>query len=163
MLGFSGDSLVLAVNVDFSKAAKEFFDLLVTNNPDLINRHSSLPVSLPTSGVDLENRLGRCTGCEGYIEQVRRLDLKARRADLTTKRAVARQQQLEAQRYQDRLDDHEYGDPVRRATTLRVEQVGDQEYHPTHAATPPGQPGAAGPEGAGGQAGGQAGVIAPGG
>ena len=136
VLGFSGNSLALPVNLDFSKAAKDFFDLLVTNNPELINRRNAQPLSLPTSGVDIENRLGRCTGCEGYIEQVRRLDLKTRRADLSTKRAVARQQRLEAARYRKRLEAHEYGDPVRRPATLRIEQVGE-EHQPGHSDTAP--------------------------
>lgn len=80
------------------------------------------PVSLPTSGVRLENRLGDCSGCEEYIEQLRRLDLMTKHAEMVAKREIAKQQRLEVRRYRRRLAADDLGDPVTRQPTLRIEQ-----------------------------------------
>jgi hypothetical protein len=117
VLGFSGNSLALPVNVELDKRLQAFFDELVTNNPELISMKSTMPVTLPTSGVHLENRLGTCSGCEEYVEQIRELDLESKKQSLE-------QQKLENERYRARLDAKDYHDPVRRPPLVRIEEDG---------------------------------------
>jgi hypothetical protein len=131
VLGFSGNSLALPVNVDLDPRLKNFFDELVTNNQDLIDMKSTQPVTLPTSGVHLENRLGKCSGCEEYVERIRELDLESKKQNL-------KQQKLENERYRARLDAKNYGDPIRRPPLVRVEEDGHPA--PSAAETPPQPP-----------------------
>lgn len=141
VLGFSGDYLALPVNVNFSDSAKEFFDELVTKNKQLVSMHNVQSVSLPTSGVHLENRLGGCSGCEDYIEKLRYLDVATKRAEMQAKREVARQQKLEVRRYRRRLAAKEYDDPITRQTSLRIEQVAAEDgAEPPKNPPPPGPP-----------------------
>jgi hypothetical protein len=37
---------------------------------------STSTVLLPTPGMSIESRLGRCTGCEEYIERTRAIELR---------------------------------------------------------------------------------------
>jgi hypothetical protein len=56
---------------------------------------STATVLLPTPGLSIESRLGRCTGCEDFIEQSRAIELRrlsaiADQAELETARLTAR-------------------------------------------------------------------------
>jgi hypothetical protein len=117
VLGFSGNSLALPVNVELDSRLQAFFEELVTKNKELIDMKSTQPVTLPTSGVHLENRLGTCSGCEEYVERIRELDLASKKQSLE-------QQKLENERYRARLDAKDYGDPVRRPPLVRIEEDG---------------------------------------
>jgi hypothetical protein len=81
--------------------------------------------------VHLENRLGKCTGCEKYVERIRELDLESKRESL-------KQQRLENERYRARLDAKNYRDPIRRPPLVRVEEDGHPA--PSAAETPPQPP-----------------------
>jgi hypothetical protein len=133
VLGFSGNSLALPVTVDLDPRLQAFYDELVTKNDDLISMKSTLPVTLPTSGVHLENRLGKCSGCEEYVERIRELDLKSKRQSL-------RQQRLENERYQARLDAKDYRDPIRRPPLVRIEEDGQPDGAPPAGPVPPAGP-----------------------
>ena len=58
---------------------------------------------LPTPGVSISSRLGKCSGCEEYIEA-------ARTHELARLEALAQQEQREAERRQKRIDDKNYDD-----------------------------------------------------
>jgi hypothetical protein len=58
---------------------------------------SASTVLLPTPGMSIESRLGRCTGCEDYIERTRAIELRRLSA-------VADQAEHEATRLKARLD-----------------------------------------------------------
>jgi hypothetical protein len=58
---------------------------------------STSTVLLPTPGMSIESRLGRCTGCEDYIEQTRSIELRRLSA-------IADQAEHEAARLRARLE-----------------------------------------------------------
>ena len=61
-------------------------------------------ISLPTPGIALETRLGCCDACELFIALSREVDLEQRRGQVRAAEAATALQQLEARRYQARLD-----------------------------------------------------------
>jgi hypothetical protein len=60
-------------------------------------------VILPTAAVTMESRLGSCDGCEEFIMEHRELDLKQKSADVKAAEERAKQEEIEVQRYKDRL------------------------------------------------------------
>jgi hypothetical protein len=123
VVGFSDEDVALPLNVDLDPRVKRLFDQLVTNNTDLMSMQDTLSVVLPTPGVHLESRLGQCTACEDYVEQIRKLDLESKRVDIELKHQQLEQQKSETQRFRDRLNTNDYSDPLTRPTTLRIEGV----------------------------------------
>jgi hypothetical protein len=79
-------------------------------------------LDLPTSGVTLETRLGRCDSCETFIGQSREIDLEQRREQARATRAATNLQELEAERYRARLDaaEPQLGDPAPQADGVRL-------------------------------------------
>jgi hypothetical protein len=72
-------------------------------------------VLLPTPGMSIESRLGRCSGCEEFIEKSRTIELRRLTAE-------ARLRELEADRYAARLDKAppELGDPETERSPIEV-------------------------------------------
>lgn len=139
--GFTDEYVALPVNADLDPRLKQLFDTLVTNNKDLTSMQTVIPVDLPTPGIHLETRLGECSACEDYVEQIRQLDLESKRLDIRLKHEQLEQQKSETQRYRDRVQAKEYGDPVTRPTTVRLEEVQLSQAGPSPApdgTTPPG-------------------------
>ena len=60
-------------------------------------------ISLPTSGVHMEATLGQCDAIEPYLQERREIDLQLRRAAAWEAKQRSRQQQLEAERLEQRL------------------------------------------------------------
>ncbi len=125
VLGFVGDSIALPINADLDPRTKELFDQLITRNPTLLSMQSTQQVTLPATGVHLENRLGACSGCEDYIEEIRANDIASKKVDVELKRQTLEQQRLETDRFKKRLEAKDFTDPLTRPTTLRIEQVKD--------------------------------------
>jgi hypothetical protein len=69
-------------------------------------------ITLATPGMVVEPSLGRCDACEPFIEAHRALDLEHRRAEVDVQKARARQEALEADRFQERIDKEQLGDPT---------------------------------------------------
>lgn len=137
VLGFVGDSIALPINADLDPRTKELFDELITRNPTLLSMQSVQEVTLPATGVHLENRLGGCSGCEDYIEQIRASDIASKQVDVELKRQTLEQQRLETDRFKKRLDAKDFTDPLTRPTTLRIEQVKeDSPAQPVAPTTP---------------------------
>jgi hypothetical protein len=143
VLGFANEMLALPVNLDTVPAAKSFFDEVISKNNELVTMTDTQTVTLPTSGVHLETRLGSCSGCEEYLERVRELDLELKRAEVRIKRQEAEQQEAETERYRARLAAQDYADPVIRPPVLRIEEVGE-DGKPR---VPPAAPGGGAPGG----------------
>jgi len=134
VLGFVGDSIALPINADLDPRTKELFDELVTRNPTLLSMQNVQEVTLPATGVHLENRLGGCSGCEDYIGQIRASDIASKQVDVELKQQTLEQQRLETERFKKRLDAKDLSDPLTRPTTLRIEQV--KEDSPAAPTTP---------------------------
>jgi hypothetical protein len=126
VLGFDNHEIALPINAALDTRTQVLFDELVTNNKDLLSTSTRQSVTLPTSGVHVETRLGDCSACEDYLVDLRRLDLRAKDADIDLKRETLAQQKLETQRMQARLDEGDLGDPVCRPAVLKVETVAIQ-------------------------------------
>jgi hypothetical protein len=69
---------------------------------------------LPTPGVSVSSRLGKCSGCEQYIEM-------ARKHEITRLEALAKQEKMEAERRQKRVDDENYDDFQERPAAVKLE------------------------------------------
>ncbi|WP_217924607.1 hypothetical protein [Miltoncostaea oceani] len=90
---------------------------------------------LPTPGLRVKMRLGRCSGCEDFIEESRRIDLIEREAK-------ALQSLAEAARRTDRIVSGDLGDPLHPADgiTLRLDDA-RQALVPAGAPAPTTPPG----------------------
>jgi len=69
-------------------------------------------MTLSTPGMTVEPALGACEACEPFIRDHRAMDLENRRAEVDAQKARARQESLEADRFQERLDDNQLDDPT---------------------------------------------------
>ena len=100
-MGMVASKLAFPVNLDDLPAAaspatvtalRAWFDRMIRNNVELDRGPPSTVVSLPTPGIALETRLGGCDGCEDFIDETRKIDLRQRAA-------LASQAESEANRY----------------------------------------------------------------
>lgn len=135
VLGFDGDQIALPVRPGADPRTDELFEQLVVENASLVSLRTSQRVTLPTSGIHVESRLGECCACEDYIDDLRDLDLQARRADIALKRASLAQQEAETERRRARMQAGDYDDPVAHTPVLRLEGL------PQPATTPASVPG----------------------
>lgn len=87
-----------------SELAKALASLPEAPDPDLI--------TLPTQGMIVEPALGKCDGCEPFIQAHRNLDLDNRRAEVDLQKAKALQQAHEAERFKQRLTENNLDDPT---------------------------------------------------
>lgn len=69
-------------------------------------------ITLPTQGMVVEPAIGGCSACEDFIDEHRKLDLENRRAEVDANKAKARQQELEAERFEKRLAAGKLEDPT---------------------------------------------------
>ena len=79
-------------------------------------------VTMPTGGMIVEPVLGECSGCEDFIREHRKLDIKMKEAEVL-------QAQLEAERLQKRLNSELLGDPTpyEGAASVSVSAEGNNE------------------------------------
>jgi hypothetical protein len=69
---------------------------------------------LPSPGLTIDARLGRCSACEDFIEESRRLDLELRQAEV-------RQAKAEAERLEKRVIAAQLDDPKTQVPRVAVE------------------------------------------
>lgn len=116
ILGFLGSKAVMELDERRSGEAQRWLEEHVRENGDLIEQEAKSQVALPTPGVSLETRLGRCDGLEDHL-------VGLRAAELQRANATAAQEEIEIERLkrrlgQDLLENPRGGDPL-----LRVEMV----------------------------------------
>jgi hypothetical protein len=90
-----GDQLAVPLNTSNYPGLEAFLLNLLGEVKE--TEPSTSTVLLPTPGMSIESRLGRCTGCEEYIERSRAIELRRLSA-------VAEQAEHEAARLRARLD-----------------------------------------------------------
>ena len=123
VLGFDNNDVALPIKAGLDPRTEALFRELVLENKELTSTRTQQAVSLPTSGVHVEARLGECCACEDYIDDLRMLDLHAKEADIDLKHAMIAQQEIENKRRQARLTANDLDDPVAHPPVLRVETV----------------------------------------
>jgi hypothetical protein len=104
VIGYDGEDVAFPLITGSDPRTQALFDQLVTDNPALLNLVTTQAVTLPTSGVQMEGRVGGCETCEEFIKATRHLDLELRRAQV-------RQAKAEAERLERRLEDDQLDDP----------------------------------------------------
>jgi len=121
VLGFDNNDVALPVNASLDPRTDALFKLLVLDNEELTSSRTVQDVTLPTSGIHVETRLGECCACEDYIDDLRRLDLRAKDADVDLKRETIAQQKVETERMRARLAAGDLDDPIAHPPILRIE------------------------------------------
>jgi hypothetical protein len=121
VLGFDGGQVALPIRAELDPRTDLVFKTLVTENEQLVSMRTSQQVTLPTSGIHVETRLGECSSCEDYIVQLRKRDLQLKAVEIDLKQETLAQQKVETARLQARVDADELGDPIARTPSLRVE------------------------------------------
>jgi hypothetical protein len=96
ILGFSGTSAVLELNIEGDAHLRKLMESSITANADLIELSAAFDAVLPTPGVTLEARLGACDALEPYL-------VESRNIELVRLRHVAEQAGLESQRMKERI------------------------------------------------------------
>jgi hypothetical protein len=120
VLGEVNGKLALPIRADLEPRVRTLFAELVGENSQLDDLKGSFDITLPTPGLHIEPRLGDCNACEEYIEELRRIDLHNRRADVALKEERLAQEKLETARYDARLQDKDLSDPENKTGTLRL-------------------------------------------
>lgn len=136
VLGFDNNDVALPVNAALDPRTDALFKVLVLENEELISARTSQQVTLPTSGIHVETRLGECCACEDYIDDLRSLDLRARDADIDLKRETLAQQKVETERLRARLAKGDLDDPASHPPVLRVEMPAPATPAPAVPTTP---------------------------
>jgi hypothetical protein len=113
VIGYDGEHIAFPLNVTSDPRTAALFKELVLDNDELLDMETSQAITLPTSGVHMEGRVGGCDTCEEFIKATRHLDLELRRAQV-------RQAKAEAERLERRVDAAELDDPKPELPTLRV-------------------------------------------
>ncbi len=121
VVGFDNNEIALPIRPKSDTRIAAFFDSLVAQNKSLTDMRTSQKVTLPTSGVHLETRLGECSACEEYIQNLRARDIRLKDVEIALKHEELAQQKMETQRRADRLTAHMLDDPVQRPVALRVD------------------------------------------
>jgi hypothetical protein len=121
VLGFDGGQVALPIRAELDPRTDLVFRTLVTENEQLVSMRTTQQVTLPTSGIHVETRLGNCVACEDYIVQIRRRDLQLKSVEIDLKQETLAQQKVETARLQARVDADDLGDPIARTPSLRVE------------------------------------------
>ena len=111
VLGFLGSAAILPYRTDRDDDAAKWLQANVFDNAVLEQPSAPVPVTIPTRGIVTETRLGSCDGCEDYIIQHRALDLRLKEAEVRAAEQRALQEELETQRYQQRLAASMFDDP----------------------------------------------------
>jgi hypothetical protein len=117
VVAMSGSRLVVPLTpLASSKTLQDFVANLGNDLSDAFAAADSEPDTsiLPTPGVSINSRLGKCTACEDYIETARSYEL--RRLE-----AVADQEKRETDRRQARLEAENYDDFRQPSTAVKLE------------------------------------------
>jgi hypothetical protein len=106
-LAFPVNFEAIGMDPEATKKLEEWFDDEIRGDTELDKGPDPRVVSLPTPGITLETRLGICSGCDEFITETRKIDLR-------TKTALAEQQEEEAKRFAARLalDKPDLDDPI---------------------------------------------------
>lgn len=99
-IGMVGHRLAFPVSTDYP-GAQEFIAGIFG---DKLPPPRTEEVTLPTTAITMEARLGSCDGCEEFIRDSRAIDLRTRKAAARRDEAIAVQEEKEASRRQARLD-----------------------------------------------------------
>lgn len=102
-VGREGRALAYPVRGLLRPRAQSLFDRILSSNAGLDQVDYSDPVELPTTGIDLQTRVGECDACEPYIQKIRDADVRKRNAEADALEAKAEQEQLEVERLKSRL------------------------------------------------------------
>lgn len=130
------DDLPAAANPATIGALRDWFNEKIRDNVELDDGPDPSVVSLPTPGISLETRLGCCDGCEDFIMDTRKVDLRQRTA-------LARQTEYEADRYYARQHQAipNFDDPTPKrhdpVLTIKLAQDGVSELPAATAPTTP--------------------------
>jgi hypothetical protein len=106
IVGFLGDKCAFPLRHDQHPEIAKWLKKNILDNKALKKEVEPVVVTLPTPGVTQNSRLGQCSTCEDFIEAHRALDLEQKRAEVDEANERAKQEKLETQRYQARLDHH---------------------------------------------------------
>ncbi len=126
VLGEIDGKIAIPLRADLDPRTKLLFTQLVSANPALTGLSDSFEISLPTSGLHVETRLGGCDACEPYVQSLRELDLLSREADLKLKQEKVNQEKVETSRYEARLKARKLSDPEDKAGIVRVALEGEE-------------------------------------
>lgn len=134
--GFTGHRGALRV-IDLDRVKAEYdFDFagqlaLAGVQRLLESDRASVEVQAPTAGVVVEGVLAECSVCDAFVEEHRRLDLEFRRHEVTEKRAMVSQAELEAARFRKRIQTGVLDDPTpfegNAQVTVEVEKKPDTD------------------------------------
>jgi hypothetical protein len=116
ILGFSGTSVVLELNLAGDAKLQELFASAVISNGGLAEVNESFDAVLPTPGVALESRLGSCDALEPFLTESRTIELDRLRQ-------VAGQQALEVERMKARISEKLLDDPKPAGPVLITERT----------------------------------------
>jgi hypothetical protein len=112
VVSWLGDHLAIPLNIDVDEGLREFLKELIS---DVGSQTTGLTktVSLPTSGMSVESRRGRCGACDDHTVEMRRLDRRLREEDVM--RAA-----LENKRRETRIGEKLLDDPEVTSEPLRI-------------------------------------------
>jgi hypothetical protein len=104
VLGFVGDQAALPFRLGANKAIANWFGNLEGGLAAARKEPAQRTVTVPTTGIAIQPRLGRCEAAEEFVLDHRRLDVKQKEAEVDTAEALAEQAWGEADRLQKRLE-----------------------------------------------------------
>jgi hypothetical protein len=99
-IGMIDHRLAFPINADLP-GVRAFIDAIFGSN---LPTPRTEDVTLPTTAVTMEARLGSCDGCEEFIRASRTIDVRTRTAAARRDEAIAAQEEREVSRRQARLD-----------------------------------------------------------
>jgi hypothetical protein len=82
-VSMNGDLVAIPLNVEFNPALRAFFADMLSDLDVLSHDMKPQAISLPTPGITMEARLGKCSACEDYIERSREFELRVSAARST--------------------------------------------------------------------------------
>jgi hypothetical protein len=100
-IGSHGDKLAFPVIPDYHPQLGSYLTEVLDGLKEI--EPVTEDITLPTAAVTMESRLGSCDGCEEFIMEHRELDLKQKAAEVRMAEERANQEEVEVQRYKDRL------------------------------------------------------------
>ena len=118
--GANDDLLAVPLNTALEPALKAIRNRFLDENDAITKLCVSRAVRMPTPGTAIEARLGDCDAAEDFVMQTRAIELATRAAQLKSLQATARQQELEADRFAQRIADGELEDPTPEPGGLHV-------------------------------------------
>lgn len=113
VIGMVGDKLALPVNIKAIRGFEDFFNDLILNNKLFTGTGFTYSdtVTLPTPGVSMSTRLGKCSASEPFLEESRKIDLVSRQAQADAATLNVKLQKAELDRYKARIDAKIFDDP----------------------------------------------------